>query len=340
MKATKPRQLPLLGPAFGFTPADLTAIEAAADARLTGLTWSHSRRSTLEQCPLRYYYEYYGANMRTAKGEPAKETLHFLKKVENRHERAGSLLHLAIGYYFRQARRGERPDVERLVAWARTIFANDRAHSRAHPEGGPAGAPAQHPPVLLREYHYALPDADALCDEADARLAAALRSFATDNCFAAFRAGGVAPDALVEAAIKLSGLPCAVGGRLDLAYRGDGQVTVVDWKLGAGDGGGDDSLQLAVYGLWAVEYFGCRPEDLRVCKAFLGSGEVAEFRVAATILAAARARIVQDVERMAAVIRYGRDAIAAAFTPCAHPAVCGLCAFQRVCPEGRKLADA
>ena len=340
MKATKPLQLPLLGPAFGFTPPDLTIVEAAADERLSGLTWSHSRRSTLEQCPRRYYYEYYGANTRTAKGESAKEELRALKKVENRHERAGSLLHLAIGSYFRRSRNGERSDIDGLIAWARAKFADDRAYSRAHPEGGPAGGSAKYPPVLLREYHYALLDAEALCDDADSRLAAALRTFATGDNFAAFRAGGASQDALVETTLKLSGLPCKVGGRLDLAYRSDGQATIVDWKLGAGDGGGDDSLQLAVYGLWAVEHFGCQPETLRICKAYLGSGEVAEFRIDRAVLAAARARIIQDAERMAAVDRYGRDAIAAAFTPCAHPAVCGLCAFQRACPEGRKLTDA
>lgn len=334
MKRPSPLQLAL--PGTDFAPASTTP----TDGRLAGPPWSHSRRSTLEQCSRKYYYTYYGASARSAKGEPDKDELRLLKGLANRHERVGNLLHLAIGTYFRRAQRGERMEADGLVAWARTIFLNDRAHSRAHPGGGGVPPGTKYPPTLLREYHYGQPDADALCDEGDGRLAAALRAFATDERYAEFRAAGSAPGALVEKRLAVSGLPCAAGGQLDLAYSREDRVTIVDWKTGAGDGSGDDSLQLAVYALWAVEHFGCGPEALRVCKAHLTTGEIVDFRADARILADARARIVQDAERMVAVDRYGRDGVAAAFTPNPRPAMCALCAFQRACPEGRKLLDA
>ena len=341
MKRPNPLQLALPGTVFAPAVVDPPAPKASPppEGRRAGPAWSHSRRSTLEQCSRKYYYTYYGASARSAKGEPDKDELRLLKGLANRHERAGSLLHLGIGTYFRRAQRGERVDADGLVAWARTIFLNDRAYSRAHPGGGvPPGT--KYPPTLLREYHYAQPDADALCDEADGRLAVALRAFATDERYAEFRAAGSAPGALVEKRLTISGLPCAASGQLDLAYAREGRVTIVDWKTGAGDGSGDDSLQLAVYALWAVEHFGCRPADLRVCKAHLTTGKVVEFRADDGVLADARARIAQDAERMVAVDRYGRDGVAAAFTPSPRPALCALCAYQRVCPEGRKLLNA
>jgi hypothetical protein len=123
-----------------------------------------------------------------------------------------------------------------------------------------------------------------------------------------------------------------VDGIIDLAYQDEqGSVTVVDWKMGAGDGTGDNSLQLAIYALWAIEHFGCQPASLRVCKAHLGSGEVIDFHIDSDVLAAARARVAQDVRRMAAMHVYGEDAIAEAFTPCLQPLVCNQCPFAKLC---------
>jgi hypothetical protein len=309
--------------------------------RLAALTWSYSRRSTLEQCARRYYYEYYGANRRLAKGVADKEDLHFLKQLATRHERAGSIVHMVIAWYLRQVQKGAVPGVERLVGWARQLYAADRAYSRAHPDGAVLAAPARFPPVLLREYHYRDPRADLLCDETETRLAEALVAFATAEAFSEFRRAAGVPGALIEAPVRLgAGVPCRVDGKVDLAFRGDPAVTVVDWKLGEGDGSGDDSLQLAVYALWAVEHFACAADELRLYKAYLGSREAVEFRVEAAVLAATRARVTQDAERMLALHEYGAAGTVEAFSPCLQPAVCKACPFLRACPEGSQLAHA
>lgn len=302
----------------------------ATDEALAKIAWSYSRRSTLEQCTRRYYYEYFGANKLLARQEPDKERLHRLKGVQNRFERAGFILHLAVGTYLRRSREGEVWDADRLTNWARGMFRSDREYSAAHPEGDVV-VPVKFPPVLLLEYHNRVPNASDLCAEAEERLSQALRSFATDERWDEFRLAGTAPAALVERRLRVTSLPCRVEGRLDLAYPSLEGAIVVDWKLGVGDGNGDDSLQLAVYALWATGHFGCSPEALRICKAHLGSGEIVYFRADDSVLAAARARIVQDAERMVALQDYGRDGVVAAFTPCLQPGVCRHCSFCRVC---------
>ena len=307
---------------------------------LTRVSWSHSRRSTLEQCARRYYYGYFAANKRTAKHDPLKEELHFLKGVQNRHLRTGTILHLIINTYLRKAQQGEIQGVERLVSWAHKLFAADRAYSRRYMEDGSLAHGEKYPPILLWEYLSGDTRADDLCDEAEGRLVAALRSFVMDDRYDAFRAGASEMGSLVEHGFRLPGFPCQVTGKVDLAYDHEGRVTVVDWKIGIGDGSGDDSLQLAVYALWAVDHFGCNTEMLRVCKVHFASDEVIDFRADAEVLAAARARVLQDAERMAVMDEYGRTGVAGAFTPCAHPAVCRLCPFCGVCPEGRHLVHA
>lgn len=319
-----------------------TAGSATPRNKLDSITWSYSRRSTLERCSLQYYFQYFGSNKRTAIVEPIKEELRFLKALSNRHERTGAILHIVVAWSLREAQRGTPRDSGRIEAWARQIFAEDRRYSREYPDGGGRDRRSKFPPVLLREHHYRLPDAEALCDEAEARLVGALRAFAEHPSLTSLRLAGATPGALVERrfSMKPGELPCGVGGQIDLAFQYGGSPTVVDWKLGEGDGTGDDSLQMAAYALWAVEHFGCGPSSLRICKAHLSSAEVIDFHVDAGMLAAARARITQDAIRMAAVQAYGKAGIEEAFTPCALPLVCKGCAFQRVCPEGVKFLHA
>jgi hypothetical protein len=308
--------------------------------RLATIGWSYSRRSTLEQCARRYYYTYFGANKRVARDEPQKAELHLLKGLSTRHERTGTILHQAVAWYLRRLQRSEVPSLDHLLAWAGRLFTEDRAYSRMHPDGGESDPQQKFSPVLLREYHYRQPNAEALCNEAEARMLDALIAFATAACYESFRASATVPGALIEHPIKWRGLACRVEGKVDLAFENSGRPTVVDWKLGRGDGTGADSLQWAADALWAIDHFGCEPGALRVCMAHLGSSTVTDFRADTGILAAARARIVQDAVRMAAVQRYGEAGIAEAFTPCLKPAVCCACPFQRACPEGSQLIDA
>jgi len=316
-------------------------VPAGPMVHLGSLTWSHARRSTLERCCLQYYFDYFGANKRTAKADPAKEELHLLKSVASRHERTGWILHLVIAWYLRESQRGAGPDVERLTRWARQLFESDRTYSRLHPDGGDVDSATKYPAALLREYHYRHPDAEQLCDEAEERLITAVHSFATDPLYAQFRVGGSSPEALIEHAIKLPAglLPCKVDGRIDLAYGDPGSATIVDWKLGDASGVGDESLQLAVYALWAVTCFGCDPASLRICRVHFGSHEIADFHFDAGVLADAQARITQDAMRMAAMEGYGRAGVAEAFTPCALPGVCNGCRYQRACPAGKEFIN-
>jgi hypothetical protein len=309
----------------------------AHSANLGSVSWSYSRRSTLDRCALQYYFEYFGSNKRTAKTDPAKIELSLLKRVDSRHERTGVILHTAISWYLRETQRGTPPSVERLVEWARRLFQADREYSRQNPDGGGLDKSVRFPPVLLREYHYRLADVEQLCDEVEARLVGALQNFATNKQYREFREAGGWPETLIEYPIRLKrgDLPCRVEGKVDLAYGSAASVTLVDWKLGLGDGAGVDSLQLAVYALWATDHFRCAPESIRICKVHLTSGEIVDFRVDDALLAAARARIVQDALLMNAVRPYGEFGATEAFSPCEQPAVCNNCRFQRVCPTGR-----
>jgi hypothetical protein len=171
------------------------------------------------------------------------------------------------------------------------------------------------------------------------RLAAAVEAFAEAPVFEEFRRAGTASGSLVEVHLRVRGLPCKVEGRIDLAFAATDHVGIVDWKLGSRDGAGDESLQLAVYGLWACERFSIEVSRLRAWRAFLGNPMVDSCHVSDRFLAAGRARVVQDAMRMVVLHQYGRRGVVEAFSPCPTRKVCAACPFLKACPAGRSCTD-
>lgn len=92
--------------------------------------WSYSRREVLEHCPRKYYYHYYGSSSRTAKIDPNKKALKFLKKLSNRHMRIGSIFHLIVSTYFKKLIEGETWELQRLLRWAQSIYQKDYEFSK------------------------------------------------------------------------------------------------------------------------------------------------------------------------------------------------------------------
>jgi len=299
------------------------------------VVWSHSRGGKLEQCPLYYYFRYYGSKKALADTEPRQALLGRLKQLQNRHQRAGKILHQVIATYFRKAQTGDVWSTERLLDWARVLFRADVEYSRSDPQGNNPPE-VRYPPTLLQEFYYQMVDAEELCAQAEERMLSALRNFATHPAYEHLRWAGSQADALVEHHFTLKEFPCRVLGQIDLLYREVPTINIVDWKIGAAVTDGDDSLQLAAYALWACEHYGCGPETIAISKANLGSGDLTPYRATKEVLADARARILQDAERMAAVDSYGQRGISEAFTPCAQANICRLCPFVGACDEGRR----
>ena len=316
------------------------AIDGLSRDERAMINWSYSRRSTFEKCARLYYYDYYGSRIRVANQEPQKATLRLLKSLQTRHKRAGNILHMSIGAFLRKRQEGKVWLADSLIAWARDIFRSDIEYSSSHPDGDEASAGA-YPPSLLAEFYYREPNAYENCAEVEAKLVHSLASFANGGEFDDFRVGGSRTGSLIERPFKIRDvLPCRVEGKIDLAYAIDTSVTIVDWKLGVEDGTGDDSLQLATYALWAVHHYHCSPEAVHIFKAHLGSSSIVLFECSDSLLAAARARIAQDVEQILALDRYGREGIREAFTPCSKPKVCRSCVYRKVCLEVKEAINA
>ena len=319
------------------SPIQLALFEKSKTGRIpepdkpTFLEWSYSRRGVLEQCPRKYYYQYYGSSSKKSNDDPQKEKLHFLKKLQNRHLRTGSLLHLVIRTYLKKLQQGERWSLDWLLSWARKMYWADLEYSREY-ENGTRIPDGDHSPTLLSEFYYDLPDAESICFEAGKRLVTALTNFVESQNFAQFRDGACQTSAQIEKPIRLRESRFTLRGTVDLIYWEEDKVVIVDWKIG-GPGNSDDSLQMLAYAWWAKQELGIPVDHITLHRGHLADNIVSTSNVTERDLKRTKAKLLQDLAQMQTAHRFGQQWTADAFTPYAQPRVCDLCQFQGICPK-------
>ena len=295
------------------------------------IVWSYSRREALEHCPRKYYYDYYGANSKTAKAEKDKAILRQAKGLKNRYLRSGEILHLVIRTFFKDSQKGKTWSTNGLVEWAKKIFREDREYS-SNSDSREKQSKQKFPPTHLLEYHFQLQYAETLYLEAEKRLIRAISSFVESPELASFHKGATQPDAKIEKKFALQNGIFRARGQVDLAYSTEDTTVIADWKTGEA-GGAEESLQLAFYGLWAKDAFNRAPEKIQLFRVNLAEGKAKQFFLTNKSLFRAKAKIIQDLERMQMLHPYGVKANAKAFTPCGQPKICILCPFQGICPK-------
>lgn len=306
-----------------------TALRIKASPKKDLIDWSPSKRNALNQCPRRYYYQYYGGTARFARNEPQKSQLQFYRKFSNSWMLAGILLHDKIRKEFQALKEGTPNEPEELVNAINQRWERVRETSVQFVKSGDVSATVGK--VLLLEFVFENPDADSIWSAAGERLEKALTGFMTLPSLERFRKGGLTRDAAIEKRVTVDGPGFCMRGQIDLAWKEDGRVTVADWKSGGRDSG-DSDLQLLVYSLAVQKQFNCQLSELDLFRVELDCGEIFRQEVNEQEAARARARMAQDTRLMMDLDRYGKQGVADAFTPTGSKWVCRLCPFQRICP--------
>ena len=222
-------------------------------------------------------------------------------------------------------------DDQGLIDWVVRIFRQDRDFSKTN-RVFQNNDDQQHAPTCLLEFYYHLGDADALYEDAEERLVTALTHFLTNDEFEFLRFGGRRPSARVERMVSVDDALFAAQGKVDIAFRDGTGLTIADWKIGA-SGGADKNLQLGFYALWGNQEYDCAPEDITVYIVHLADEGLMSFIISNVELRRVRARIIQDLEKMALLEPYGKNGVVEVFKPCDQPKICVLCRYQGPCPK-------
>jgi hypothetical protein len=294
------------------------------------VSWSRRRKSALEGCPRRYFYQYYLKWDGWLDDAPHDRRLAYrLSHMTSLPKLAGIAVHETIRRLIAAAgkKRSLAVDAEELAAaimrrtWidAKLLRWQDR--------------PKQFPPVFELYYQDGVPREEIIRFGAIARRA--VKTFAGSDLFKRIAATDPETWLAVDEPIRFGDAPTPlvddsrVWCRPDFAMREGDRVAIYDWKTGLRKA--DDRSQLLAYALHAWHQWGFAPEKISCTAVYLGDQVVEEvFPVAAPELEAMLATIRSDLKRMRDRDAQSHDVESFPAEP--KPEVCAWCEFQEMCP--------
>jgi len=308
-------------------------------------SWSKSRDDKFRECLRAYYLHYYGSwsGWEPDVSEDIRR-LYILKKLSNRYNWAGSVVHDAIRHSLLAIRFGRAVDPGRIIERAHQLMRQDYVHS-LHKSYWKE--PYRRRFRGLVEHEYTEPVARDEWKQNWENAKAALGWFFASRWVPLVRS--LRPEQWLEidsAAFERSNFTLEgvkVFAVPDFAYLGDdGAPVVVDWKTGAVRDAYED--QVLGYVLYIANRYGFAADSIKARLVFLNSGVEHAVRVDPPSLEAFQARFRRSVEGMRQLTL---DASANSprreedFPMTGDLALCARCVFRGPCGrQGGALAPA
>jgi hypothetical protein len=301
-------------------------------------TWSKSRHEKFQDCRRAYYLHYYGSWGGWEDQAPTDiRRLWVLKKLANRFNWAGNVVHAVIKDALLEVRAGRRPDAERAILWARGMMREDFRHSRARAYWRERRRLEF---MGLMEHEYAEPLPDAEWKRTWEGVEWALRWFFQSSWLE--RAAALQPHQWLEVdegadhswfeldGVKMFAIP-------DFAFRDEaGRITVVDWKTGAHHPGYTE--QVVGYALYLAHRHRTEPHEIHCRLVFLNAGKEVEVPVDGAAVQRFGLHFRESVQRMRELLvnaAANTPLDAAQFPMTDDLAQCARCAFRRACGRER-----
>ena len=211
-------------------------------------SWSQSRRATFQECPRKYFWQYYGSHngwLRDASDEARAAWR--LKKISNLHMTLGNVVHDIAAEAIQRVRGGEVPSGPELIEAGRARL--NRAWQLAQRREDWERSPGRHP-MLMEFYRGTGPSQDLIVMIRE-RLYTCLRNLPASE---SFREAAESPQVEVKEVDRLDHLD--LGGiklyaRPDLLFKLGDAWRIVDWKTGGRAAG--HTAQLRIYGVYLRE---------------------------------------------------------------------------------------
>jgi hypothetical protein len=287
--------------------------------------WSYSKRSILDSCLRRYFYQYYDESNENS----STLSIPSLKRLASKEAVFGNIIHWIIACSLRSAQKGTEWDDERIISFGQKMVEDTISRSKQFSTIKKFNLNEN----FFQEIVFGEENSDRLRDEAFERIETCIDNlFETQEFYKIYEAGKI-DYSLIEknTNFKLTD-SVTIYGQLDIAYYDGPGVRIIDWKTGE-ETIEDSSLQLSVYALWAniVEKFSS--ENIEISKAYLYDDSYVNLVFNSTELQRAQARILQDSCKMDELEGFAKTGIIEAFDMCESMKVCNKCSFKRLCYE-------
>ena len=293
-------------------------------------SWSRTRDNAFQDCRRRYFFQYYGAwGGWDAASDPRTRLLYVLKQLGTRQMWAGRLVHEAIERALLAMRDGyalsEVSLIESTVRQMREEWKGSRA-------GIYRDAPKR---TGLFEHEYGVPIRDAEWQAIRDNVVRCLRNFHRLALLVDIKATPTERWVLIEDINAFEFEGTRVFAAPDFGYWSTAdRLQLVDWKTGGN--GGDASLQLGGYALYALEVLGVDPARVDLLEVNLREGKVTAHPWDAASLERVREHIRLSTRSMRAYLRDPARNLAEEvdFERAEDLRICRWCNFRRVCrPE-------
>jgi len=290
-----------------------------------------SRARTFDECPRRYWYQYYGAWGGWDADAPAEaRELYLLKNLTNLHLIAGDVVHRAIERSLCDIHRGVVPDPEKIVAWCKAEM--QRAYTESREEQW-----RENPKEFARlfEHHYGPQPKREFLVRIAQKVGKSVRNFFRSHAFEIIRETDPAEWLPMETLDTFDFEGTVVFAVPDFACRHRGEVLLFDWKTGRPYKGNED--QVVLYAMFAAAKWDVDPDAVRAAPVYLLNGGTFK---APNITPADRERVGNFIRNS---IRAMQERLVDVPTNTARmedfetkpgPA-CGSCNFRGVCPGAR-----
>lgn len=294
-------------------------------------SWSLSRARTFQDCPLKYWFHYYGSwGGWEPDAAPEVRELYLLKNVTNLHLIAGDTVHRAIQNALEDHARGRPSDPEKVVLWCKAEM--QRAVRESIEE-----AWRERPKQCTRlfEHHYGpRPQRDFLVRIAK-KVGDSIRRFFTSAAFGLIKETDPAEWLPMETLDTFQFEGTKVYAVPDFACRHRGEVLLLDWKTGQPDERNGD--QVVLYALFAAARWGADPDRVRGAPVYLLNGGGFEPR---PVTPEDRARVADMVRGSISAMRDRlKDPATNTAEQSGFPAspghACRSCNFRGVCTHAR-----
>ena len=293
-------------------------------------SWSRTRDNVFQECRRRYFFQYYGAwGGWDAECDPRTRLLYVLKQLGTRQMWAGRLVHEAIERALLAMRDGyalsETSLIESTVRQMRDEW-----------KGSRRGVYREIPKRTgLFEHEYGVPVRDAEWQAIRDNVVRCLRNFHRLPLLAEVKATPTERWIFIEDIGAFDFEGTRVFAAPDFGYWSTAdRLQLVDWKTGGN--GGDASLQLGGYALFALEVLGVDPARVDLLEVNLREGKVTPHPWDAGSLDRVREHIRFSTRAMRAYLRDASRNLAEEpdFERAEDLRICRWCNFRAVCrPE-------
>ena len=294
-------------------------------------SWSKSRNETLQSCPRRYWFHYYGSwGGWDWQSDPRTREIYVLKQLHNRFAWIGVQVHKVLEELLHHLRKSKSlPNYQSVAENLQNRLRQDYRDSR---DAKYRLRPKRF--IGLVEHEYQLP-----VNDEEWRALATQAQTCVEN-FYRLPLLNQLKDLDYSKWLELEELNyfqidgCKIWVSLDACYRSDDQIVLLDWKTGKFDEA-DHSLQMGIYAMYTSEKWGIQPDLILLKEVFLATGKTREYNSKSLDLEGVQNYVKESIQQMQTLLSRPEQnhAEESNFSFTDDTTQCAQCNFRKVCPK-------